>query len=106
MMSYQVSANIQETLDKLLALPQVQKALEFAQQDADQTLENQIELCKIEAPTFHEEKKAARYAEMYKELGLENVHIDRHGNVEGLRPGKGGGKKGQIGRAHSELQSL
>ena len=55
MMSYQVSANIQETLDKLLALPQVQKALEFAQQDADQTLENQIELCKIEAPTFHEE---------------------------------------------------
>ena len=93
MMSYQVSSNIQETLDKLLALPQVQKALEFAQQDADQTLENQIELCKIEAPTFHEEKKAARYAEMYKELGLENVHIDRHGNVEGLRPGKGGGKK-------------
>ena len=54
MMSYQVSANIQETLDKLLALPQVQKALEFAQQDADQTLDNQIELCKIEAPTFHE----------------------------------------------------
>ena len=46
MMSYQVSANIQETLDKLLALPQVQKALEFAQQDADQTLENQIELCR------------------------------------------------------------
>lgn len=92
-MNYEVSPKIRQTLDKLLALDSVKKAMAFAQQDAEQTLENQMELCRIEAPTFHEQKKAARYAEMYKELGLKEVHIDDHGNVVGIRPGVGGGKK-------------
>ena len=38
-------------VDQLLAQESVKSALAFAEQDADQTLENQIELCKIEAPT-------------------------------------------------------
>ena len=80
-MSYEVSAKIQGALDQLLAQESVKSALAFAEQDADQTLENQIELCKIEAPTFHEENKAARYAQFYKDLGLDDVHIDKHGNV-------------------------
>lgn len=92
-MNYEVSPKIRQTMDKLLALDSVKKALEFARQDADQTLENQMELCRIEAPTFHEQKKAARYAEMYQELGLKDVQIDGHGNVVGIRPGAGGGKK-------------
>ena len=57
-MSYEVSAKIQGALDQLLAQESVKSALAFAEQDADQTLENQIELCKIEAPTFHEENKS------------------------------------------------
>lgn len=92
-MNYEVSPKVRQTLDKLLALESVQKAMAFAEQDAEQTLENQMELCKIEAPTFHEQQKAARYAEMYQELGLKDVHIDEHGNVVGVRPGVGGGKK-------------
>ena len=93
-MNYEVSPKVRQTLDKLLALESVQKAMAFAEQDAEQTLENQIELCKIEAPTFHEQQKAARYAEMYQELGLKDVHIDEHGNVVGVRPGVGGGGHG------------
>lgn len=91
-MDYVISKKVSETLEKLLAQESVQKALAFAQADADQTLENQIELCKIEAPTFHEQNKAARYAELLTEAGLQNVHIDSHGNTVALRPGKGGGK--------------
>ena len=92
-MSYEVSAKIQGALDQLLAQESVKSALAFAEQDADQTLENQIELCKIEAPTFHEENKAARYAQFYKDLGLDDVHIDKHGNVVGIRRGTGNGKR-------------
>lgn len=92
-MKYEVSPKVRQTLDRLLALDSVKKAMAFAEQDAEQTLENQIELCKIEAPTFHEQQKAARYAEMYQELSLKDVHIDDHGNVVGVRPGVGGGKK-------------
>lgn len=92
-MSYEVSAKIQGALDQLLAQESVKSALAFAEQDADQTLENQIELCKIEAPTFHEENKAARYAQFYKDLGLDDVHIDKHGNVVGIRRSTGNGKR-------------
>ena len=92
-MKYELSPKVRQTLDRLLALDSVKKAMAFAEQDAEQTLENQIELCKIEAPTFHEQQKAARYAEMYQELSLKDVHIDDHGNVVGVRPGVGGGKK-------------
>ena len=69
-MKYEVSPKVRQTLDRLLALDSVKKAMAFAEQDAEQTLENQIELCKIEAPTVHEQQKAARYAEMYQELSL------------------------------------
>lgn len=92
-MDYQVSKKISDTLAQILALDSVQKALDFAEKDADNTLDNQIELCKIEAPTFHEENKAARYAQFYQELGLDDVHIDPHGNVVGVRRGSGNGKR-------------
>lgn len=92
-MNYEISPAISLMLQNLLSQQKVKEALAFIEKDADQTLENQIELTKIEAPTFHEAKKAARYREFYEELGLSDVHIDSAGNVIGVRKGTGNGPK-------------
>lgn len=44
----------------------VARALEIALEEVDRAMEEQIELCEIEAPTFAEEKRAARVAELMR----------------------------------------
>lgn len=85
---YQVSEKHKEEFEKLIGLPQVQEALSFIEVDEKNTLEEQKELVLIEAPTFQESVRANVIAERFTELGLENVHIDRGGNVVGLKKGK------------------
>ncbi len=72
----------------LCAKASVQSALEEAERDVGRAMKEQIELCEIEAPTFMEEKRAARVAGMMKECGLADVVIDPIGNVVGRLPGK------------------
>ena len=48
----------------------VARALEIALEEVDRAMEEQIELCEIEAPTFAEEKRAARVAELMRAYGL------------------------------------
>lgn len=91
-MEYQVSQKVQSALDALTANAKVQRALEFMQEDQEEIIQRQIELTLIPAPTFHEEKKAARLLEMFREEGLEDCHIDEYGNCVGIRRGTGGGK--------------
>jgi tripeptide aminopeptidase len=50
-------------------------------------IETQIRLSEIPAPAFKEEKRAAAVAQIFKEIGLQNVRIDKAGNVLGERPG-------------------
>ena len=77
----------EEALNLLTAAPEVKAALAFIEQDRENVIQKQIELTLIPAPTFHEEKKAARLAEMFREEGLEDVHIDSYGNCCGVFPG-------------------
>lgn len=91
-MKYQVSDKIQEKFEALTKDERVQKALAFMEEDHEQVIEKQIELTLIPAPTYHEEKKAARLLEMFKEEGLTDCHIDEYGNCVGIRKGTGGGK--------------
>lgn len=86
-MSYVVSDKARADLNRLLEHPQVQKALAFIDEDQDNTLTQHIRLTGIEAPTFQEQQRAEAYADMLRQLGLEDVHIDRGGNVIGLRRG-------------------
>ena len=51
-------------------------------------LEEQARLCEIPAPPFKETARAKAYAQAFRELGLENVRIDKVGNVLGERPGR------------------
>ena len=55
------------------------------------THKNLIELTEIAAPPFKEDKRASRFAEKIKEIGVDSVWIDNEGNVLGLL-------KGEIGK--------
>lgn len=65
----------------------VKAALEIVRSAEPQTLEDQVRLCEVEAPPFKEGKRAELYAQLFKEAGLQNVRIDREGNVLGERSG-------------------
>ncbi len=72
---------------KLMADPAIKAAVEAIKSSENQTIEDQIRLCEVEAPPFKEAKRAEVYAKMFRELGLQNVRIDKEGNVLGDRPG-------------------
>ncbi|MBS5218262.1 MAG: M20/M25/M40 family metallo-hydrolase [Sutterella wadsworthensis] len=78
-------------MKKLAEKPEVKAAMEQAAREVDRAMEEQIELCEIEAPTFHEEVRARRVAELMRAYGLTDVVTDPIGNVVGRRPGKGNG---------------
>lgn len=80
---------LETDLKQILALASVRVALEHPQLIDDQSLRELVELTEIPAPPFGEEKRGLRFAEMLREAGLENVHIDEVGNVIGRRPGNG-----------------
>jgi len=72
---------------KLMADAAVKAAVEMIRAAEPQTIEDQIRLCEIEAPPFKEQKRAEVYARMFRDAGLQNVRIDKEGNVLGDRPG-------------------
>ena len=92
-MSYEVSGKVKDLLAKITALDEVQEALKFIEDDADNTLEEQIMLCKIEAPTFQEAERAEAYKNILAGLGLSNPHLDRWGSAVATMKGTGGGPK-------------
>ena len=72
---------------RLLADPAIKAAVEAIRAAEPQTIEDQVRLCEVEAPPFKEAKRAELYARMFREAGLQNVRIDKEGNVLGDRPG-------------------
>ena len=90
-MDYKISTKTAEIMAKLTALEEVKQGLEYLKNDHMNTVDEQLELVVIKAPTFFEQERAARYAEKFKALGLEDVHIDEHCNVIGLKKGVGNG---------------
>jgi acetylornithine deacetylase/succinyl-diaminopimelate desuccinylase-like protein len=79
--------NAAELGSKLLQDSSVAAAIEAARADEARTLAEQVEICEVEAPPFKEAARAELYARKFRELGLQNVRIDRVGNVLGERPG-------------------
>jgi tripeptide aminopeptidase len=65
----------------------VKAALDAVRAAEPQTIEDQIKICEVEAPPFKETKRAQLYAQMFRDIGLRNVRIDKEGNVLGERPG-------------------
>ena len=86
-----LSEEVLAQVKKLAEKPEVKAAMEQAAREVDRAMEEQIELCEIETPTFHEEVRARRVAELMRAYGLTDVVTDPIGNVVGRRPGKGNG---------------
>ena len=82
----EVVPSIQEVA-RLAALPQVQSAFRWFLAQESQIADWQMQLAGIAAPPFGEGERAAWLAERFRELELEDVHLDEVGNVFGIRRG-------------------
>ena len=71
----------------LLKDPAVHAALDAAKASERQTVEDQIRFCEIPAPSFKEEARGRELQRVFQQLGLQNVTVDRAGNVLGDHPG-------------------
>ncbi len=67
--------------------PTVKAALDAVKRNEAHFIEEQIRICEIPAPPFHEEVRGKELERLFKQAGLENVRIDKAGNVIGVRPG-------------------
>jgi acetylornithine deacetylase/succinyl-diaminopimelate desuccinylase-like protein len=66
----------------------VQAALEHAKSSEPRTIEDQVRFCEVPAPPFKEGARGQLLRRTFMELGLQNVRVDRVGNVLGDRPGQ------------------
>src|ERR1035438_697337 len=71
----------------LMENPAVKAALEAARVNEPHFIEEQIRVCEIPAPPFHEEARGKEMARLFRQMGLQNVRMDQAGNVIGERPG-------------------
>lgn len=77
-------------IDALRSDPRVAEALRHVLTIEPRSQADLVELTEIPAPPFGEERRAARFAELLSEAGLEDVTTDAVGNVIGRRPGVAG----------------
>jgi acetylornithine deacetylase/succinyl-diaminopimelate desuccinylase-like protein len=77
-----------QTPDELMKDATVRAAMEAVKRNEPRTLDLEVSVCEIPAPPFHEEKRGLELKRLFDELRLQNVRIDKAGNVIGVRPGK------------------
>src|SRR5271156_1839275 len=70
-------------IGQLASLPRVHAAFQWFHLQERRMMQWQQELVSIAAPPFGESKRAEWLAERFRELKLEEVEIDREGNVLG-----------------------
>ncbi len=75
---------------ELTRVPQVRRAIDYIKNIEPETIEEQIRITEIPAPTFKEGRRAEYFKRRFTELNLKNVRIDGAGNCLGERPGAGG----------------
>lgn len=73
---------------RLMADPKIAAVVRQLQEDEPALLEEQVRICEVPAPPFEERARAELYKRLFEEAGLENVRIDREGNVLGERRGR------------------
>jgi len=79
-----------EDVPDLLSQADVRATLEAIKADEPRVVRDQIRLCQIPAPPFHEAARAQAMRSAFEEAGLSNVRLDQAGNVLGDRPGVAG----------------
>ncbi len=87
----EISPAVDKAYTQLMAAPSIQKLLDGIKADHQRAVADMKMLTEIEAPPFHEQKKAEIYLARMKTMGLATAAIDSEGNVIGLRKGTGSG---------------
>lgn len=82
------TAEYEKKITDLRSNAKVKAALEYIERIEPETIEEQIRITEIPAPTFEEAKRGEYMKKRFTELGLKNVRTDVAGNVIGERPGK------------------
>lgn len=83
----EAQANADALFTSLRSQPAVKAALEQIRRDDESTLQAQIEIAQIPAPSRKEATRANDYVRRLRELGLSEVTIDPEGNVIARRAG-------------------
>jgi len=76
-----------QSVAEMAGEPTVKAAFEVIKRDEPALLAEQQRICEIAAPPFQEAARAAEFQKLFEGLGLNNVHIDKAGNVIGTRAG-------------------
>lgn len=97
----ELSTDVLNLVTEISEQSKVKAAMNLIKDQRELAMQEQIELCEIEAPTFQEEKRAASVAARMRQYGLTDVRIDGIGNVIGVRKGSGEGPVLAIG-AHMD----
>lgn len=82
-----VSRAVAQSAAELLVRGDVKTAMDSLQASDAHYVDEQVRVCQIAAPPFHEDVRAAEMARLFQQAGLQNVRIDHAGNVLGDRPG-------------------
>jgi tripeptide aminopeptidase len=88
-----ISKQHQQAVNRITANPKVKKAMQTIIDLEPETMSNLVLLTEIPAPPYKEDKRAAKFAEMIKALGVDSVWTDTAGNVIALRKGQSGKKR-------------
>ena len=73
--------------DDLLQELSVMAAMEASKTGEPQTIDDQVRICEVPAPSFKERARGELLRQTFERLGLRNVQVDAAGNVRGDRPG-------------------
>jgi tripeptide aminopeptidase len=76
-----------DEITDLISQPAVRSALDSVKAGESEVIRDQIRICQIAAPPFHENARASAMKSAFEQAGLSNVRIDRAGNVLGERAG-------------------
>ena len=76
-----------QTPAQILSRPAVQSAMKMIVANEPQFVEEQIRLCEISSPPFHEDKRAAELSRLFSAAGLPKGRSAAAGKVLGDRPG-------------------
>jgi tripeptide aminopeptidase len=85
-------AGIQQEIARLAVTPEIRSACAWLRAQEPQFAHWQMQVARVPAPPFGEVARAEWLAARFRELELEDVHIDEAGNVLGMRPGIVGGR--------------
>src|SRR5258708_4837840 len=84
-----VAPAVQQEVARLAASPEVRSAFNWFRTQEPQLVQWQMEMARIPAPPFGWSARGAWPAELFREVGLDDVRIDEVGNVFGTHPGFG-----------------